>query len=56
MFAYSKTGLDLRSKAEQFDFATLDDVIMNDLGGRLVSAVTKGDSYSLLTRKGQRCL
>ena len=51
MFAFTATGLQKRTQ-KKLDFATLDDVIINDLGGKLISDVNKGDSYSLLTVKG----
>ena len=52
MFAFAKKGLQGRS-FKKYDFDTLDDVIINDLGGKLISAVSKSDSYSLLTIKGE---
>ena len=55
MFAFTKVGLQDR-RNRKYDFNTLDHVIENDLGGKLISAVTKGDSYSLLTVKGEHCL
>ena len=55
MFAFGKRGLQDR-KLKRYDFATLDDVIINDLGGQLISEVNKADSYSLLTIKGEHCL
>ena len=55
MFAFGSSGLGRRTSTKN-DFDTLDDVIMNVLGGKLISSVTKSDSYSLLTLKGKHCL
>ena len=52
MFAFGSTGLGRRTSTKNH-FDTLDDVIMNVLGGKLISSVTKSDSYSLLTLKGK---
>ena len=55
MYAFAKNGLGNRDSSNA-DFATLDDVIINDLGGQLIANATKGDSYALLTRKGSSLL
>ena len=51
MHAFTKVGLNSRN-ARGADFATLDDVIMNTLGGKLIVNVDKFDAYSLVSVKG----
>ncbi|XP_070199288.1 cell surface hyaluronidase-like isoform X2 [Littorina saxatilis] len=46
-------GICCRNK-KKADFATLEDVIVNDLGGDVITKVGKEDSYSLLTQKGNK--